>query len=326
MKNVTVLMATLSAATLLIALPASAESQYPAKTIEMVVPFPPGGGADTTGRIIASALSDKLGQQVVVINKPGAAGTLGTTYVARAKSDGYTVLLGQVNSNAITPAVYNSLSYDMSKDFEPVGYIGYSPTVLVAKPDIHVSSVKELVALAKKEPATLFYASDGKGAAANLAGELFKQITGTDITHVPYKGSSPAVVDIMAGNVDIGFFTLPATLPNIKTGKLKALAIVRPSRQAELPDVPTFSEAGYPKFQVQNWYGLLAPAGTPDEAIGKLNTALQQTLAEKDVVDKLARLGIEAGEAGTPPTFATFIKNEIDKYSQVVEASHMKLD
>lgn len=304
----------------------AANVDYPHKTVELVVPFPPGGGADTVGRILAQGMSEDLGQQVVVLNKPGAAGTIGTSFVAKSAPDGYTILLAQVNSNAIAPNVYKSLPFDAAKDFSAIGYIGYSPTVLVATPSLGVKTVAQLVALAKKKPGALFYASDGNGGVANVAGEMFKQLTHTDITHVPYKGSNPAVADLLGGNVSIGFFTMPSLLPLINSGKLVALAVATPKRHARLPNVPTFSEAGLKEFKVQNWYGLVAPAGTPAPVISKLNAALNKSLSNPNLIASMSKPGIDVGPVGSPGDFSKLLKNEQERYAKVVKAAHIALD
>jgi len=304
----------------------AADIQFPAKAVELVVPFPPGGGADTVGRILAKSMSGELGEQMVVLNKPGAAGTIGTAFVAKSAPDGYTILLAQVNSNAVAPNVYKNLPFDADKDFSAIGYIGFSPTVLVANPKVNVKTVAQLVDLAKEKPGSLFYASDGNGAVANIAGELFKQLTGTDITHVPYKGSTPAVADLLGANVSIGFFTMPSLLPNISAGKLTALAIATPGRHARLPDVPTFSEAGLEEFKVQNWYGLVAPAGTPESVIAKLNAALNKALADPDVGSSMSKQGIDLGPAGSAGDFQNFMRQEQARYAKVVKAAHISLD
>ena len=304
----------------------AANKDFPTKVIELVVPFPPGGGADAVGRILAHKMSEELGGQIVILNKPGAAGTIGTAFVASASPDGYTMLLGQVNSNAIAPNVYKTLPFNASADFAAVGYIGFSPTVLVAKPKLGVKTAAELVALAKEKPGSLFYASDGNGAVAHVAGEMFKQLTDTEITHVPYKGSGPAVTDLVAGNVDIGFFTLPALLPMIESDRLTALAIATPQRHPKLPDVPTFAEIGLEAFKVTNWYGLLVPASTPGSVISKLNSSLNSAINDPKVAARLGEVGIDAGPTGSADAFAKMMNAELSHYATVVQAAKIAID
>ena len=250
---------------------ASAFAQgYPNKPVRMIVGFPPGGGTDVVARVISAKLQEWYGQAVLVENRPGATGTIGADAVAKSAPDGYTLIMGHVNSHGIAPNLFAKLPYDAIKDFAAVSYVGYVPNVLAVHPSVQAKSVKELVALAKSKPGAMNYASSGNGSTQHLAGEMFKQLTGTSIVHVPYKGSGDAIKDLLAGVVNMNFDTMPPVLPHIQAGKLRGLAISTPKRLAQLPDVPTFEEEGIRGFDVTNWYGVMAPGGTPREIVAKL--------------------------------------------------------
>ncbi len=258
---------------------------YPTKPVRLIVGFPPGGGTDVVARVIAQKLTEWWGQAVTVENRAGATGTIGADSVAKAAPDGYTLLMGHVNSHGIAPNLFPKMPYDALKDFVAVAYVGYVPNVLAVHPSVPAKSVKELVALAKAQPGKLNFASSGNGSTQHLAGELFKQLTGTSIVHVPYKGSGDAIKDLLAGVVSMNFDTMPPVLPHIQAGKLRGLAISTPRRLPQLPDVPTFAEEGITGFDVANWYGVMAPAGTPRELVTRLNVDINKAmLAELDAL------------------------------------------
>ena len=299
--------------------------QYPAKPIRMVVGFAPGGGTDLVARIIGQKMTESWGQPVLVDNRAGATGTIGADLVAKAPGDGYTLLMGHVNSHGIAPNLFKKLPYDAERDFAMVAYVGYVPNVLVIHPSIPARNVKELIALAKSQPDALNYASSGVGSTQHLAGELFKLLTGVTIVHVPYKGSGPAVVDLLAGHVSMNFDTMPPVLPHIKTGRMRALALTTPKRSPQLPDVPTLIEAGLKGFDMTNWYGVMAPAKTPRDIVVKLNGEINRIVRLPDAKSKLEEAGTQL-DPMSPEQFATFLHSEIGKYAKLVKASGVTLD
>jgi tripartite-type tricarboxylate transporter receptor subunit TctC len=298
---------------------------YPTKPVRLVVPFPPGGTTDILARAVAQTLSEAWGQQVIVDNHPGAGGNNGSDLVAKAPHDGYTLLMGTVGTHAINPSLYAKMPYDHVKDFTPVILVAGVPNVLVVNPSVPAHSVEELIALAKANPGKLNFASSGNGTSIHLSGELFKTMTGTQITHVPYKGSAPALTDLMGGQVQLMFDNLPSSLAFIKAGKLRALAVTTSTRSAALPDVPTLAESGLPGFEASSWFGVLAPAGTPREIVVKLNGAIDAWLASAGAREKLAAQGaIAAG--GPPDAFVRHIATETAKWAKVVKASGAHTD
>jgi tripartite-type tricarboxylate transporter receptor subunit TctC len=299
--------------------------QYPAKAIRMVVGFAPGGGTDLVARIIGQKMTEAWGQPVLVDNRAGATGTIGADLVAKAPADGYTLLMGHVNSHGIAPSIFKKLPYDAERDFAMVAYVGYVPNVLVIHPSIPARSVKELIALAKAQPGTLNYASSGVGSTQHLAGEMFKIITGVNIVHVPYKGSGPAVVDLLAGHVSMNFDTMPPVLPHIKSGRMRALALTTPKRSPQLPNVPTMMEVGLKGFDMTNWYGVMAPAKTPRDVVVKLNGEINRIVGLKDAKAKLEEAGTQL-DPMSPEQFATFLNSEIAKYAKLVKAAKVSLD
>jgi tripartite-type tricarboxylate transporter receptor subunit TctC len=318
MKTIAALALALAAAPLL-------AQQYPAKPIRMVVGFAPGGGTDLVARIIGQKMSEAWGHPVLVDNRAGATGTIGADLVAKAPGDGYTLLMGHVNSHGIAPNLFRKLPYDAERDFSMVAYVGYVPNVLVIHPSIPAQSVKELIAIAKSRPNSLNYASSGVGSTQHLAGELFQLLTGAKITHVPYKGSGPAVVDLLAGHVSMNFDTMPPVLPHIKSGRMRALALTTPKRSPQLPNVPTMIEVGLKGFDMTNWYGIMAPAKTPRDVVMKLNTEANRIMALPDAKAKLEEAGTQL-DPGTPEQFATFLHSEIAKYAKLVKAANVSLD
>jgi len=298
---------------------------YPTKPIRIVVPFPAGGTTDVLARAAAQKLAETLGQPAVVDNRPGAGGNIGAELVAKSAPDGYTLLMGTVGTHAINPGLYPKLPYDHVKDFAPVILVAGVPNVLVINPALPVNSVPELIAYAKANPGKLNFASSGNGTSIHLSAELFKTMAGVQMTHVPYKGSAPALQDLVGGQVQLMFDNLPSSLALIKGGKLKALAVTSGARAAALPDVPTLAESGLPGFEASSWFGLLAPTGTPSSVIAKLNGEIAKWLATPEAKEKLLAQGANAA-GGTAEEFAQFIAAETAKWQKVVKESGAKVD
>ena len=297
---------------------------YPDKPLKLVVPFPPGGPTDIVGRLVAQKLAEGIGQPVVVENRPGAGGTVGSTAVARAPADGYTLLYGSTTL-AIAPSLYRDLAYDPRTAFAPISLVSRGPIIAAVNAQLPAKTLKDFIALAKSSPGRINYGSAGSGTPPHLAAELFNTVAGVDLVHVPYKGGGPAVSDLAGGQVQVIFEGLPTLLPHIKSGKVRALAITGAKRDPALPEVPTFAEAGLPGYDANFWNGLVAPAGTPAEVIARLNSVLVQALATPEVHAALVRLGLEAAGT-TPQQFGDFIAAEIDKWARVVKASGAKID
>lgn len=303
--------------------PADAQA-YPSRPIRWVVPFPAGGGADRLSRVIGQKLTENWGQQTVIEFRPGAAGNIGTEFVARAAPDGYTI--GLVSPNLATyPSLYRKPAYDPVKDFAAVTLVSTASFVLVVHPSVPAKSVRELIALAKAAPGRLNYASSGVGAGAHLSAELFKSMAGVNIVHVPYKGHTPALVDLIAGQTDMMFSNAGSGLPHIQAGKLKALAVTTPQRWALLPQLPTLSESGLPGFDVTQWSGLVAPAGTPQAIIDKLSGEVVRILKMPDVHTQIVALGFTP-VGNTPSEFSAHIKAEIAKWAKVIKAAGIRAD
>jgi len=298
---------------------------YPTKPVRMIVGFPPGGGTDVVARVISQKLSEWWGQAVTVENRAGATGTIGADAVAKSPADGYTLIMGHVNSHAIAPNLFAKLPYDPIRDFAAVAYVGYVPNVLAVHPSINVKSVKELVALLKANPGKYNYASSGNGSTQHLAGELFKQLTGTNIVHVPYKGSGDAIKDLLAGVVAMNFDTMPPVLPHIQAGKLRGLAISTPKRLPLLPDVPTFVEEGINGFDVANWYGIMAPAGTPREIVQKINLDTNKAMLVPEVRARLESVGTQMHEQ-SPAEFEAYMKSEVAKYAKLIKDIGVRIE
>jgi tripartite-type tricarboxylate transporter receptor subunit TctC len=307
------------------AVAAAGAQGFPDRPAKLVVPFPPGGPLDVTGRLIAQKLTEAWGQSVVVENKPGAGGNIGADLVAKSAPDGYTILLGALSTHAVNPSLYAKMPYDAVKDFVPITLLATTPNVLVVNPSLPVNSVQDLVAYAKAHPGKLSFGSGSNGSAGHLAGELFKVDTGTDIVHIPYKGGAPATQALLAGDVQFMFDNLANATAQVKAGKLKALAVTTAERSKLAPDLPTMAEAGLPGFDISTWYGLLAPAGTPKDVIAKWNASVVKILNTPEVRDRLAAQGAEAAPT-TPEQFAAFIQREIPKYARIVKASGAKID
>ena len=316
--------ALLAAGALLALCGGAAAQSYPNRPIHVIVPFPAGQASDTIMRVVGDRLAKSLGQPVIVDNKPGAGGNLGTDQGAKAPPDGYTLTVATA-ALPISKNVYRKLPFDPVQDFAPITLMTITPLVLVARPDLPAKNVGELVEQAKKNPGKMTFASSGTGTSHQLSGELFKTLAGIDLLHVPYKGSPPAHVDLMAGTVDIMFDNIVPVTPQIKQGKLKALAVTTKTRAPSLPDVPTMSEAGFPNFEAVAWFGLLAPAGTPRPIIDRLNKETVAILNAPDIKERLAGLGATT-VGDTPAEFARFIKSEIDKWAPVVKRAHIELE
>lgn len=302
---------------------AHAQQKYPTKPIRLIVPFPAGGGVDIVGRTVGEKLGARLGQTMVVDNRPGAGATLGTSIAAKSTPDGYTLLTAPVIGLAISHAYYPKLNYDMRRDLAPVSKIGFGTVVMVVPPSLGVSSVQELVALAKSNPGQLSFASSGIGGLIHLSGEMFKQMAGINILHVPYKGSSQLLPDLIDGRVSLAIDSLPAHLPHIKAGRLRALGVARRNRSAQLPQVPTMSEAGLQGFESYTDYALYAPAGTPKAIIATLNREVIPVLQLPDVRAKLESLGIDVA-GSTPEALGAEVASEIAKWTKLIKDANIK--
>ncbi len=298
---------------------------YPARPIHLIVPFPPGGPTDIVGRWVGQRVSEGLGQPVIVENRPGAGGTVGSTAAAKAPPDGYTLLYGSTSTLAIAPSLYHELAYDPRSAFAPISLVSRGAIIAAVNAQVPARTLQEFIALAKRSPGALSYASAGSGTPPHLAAELFKSIAGVDLLHVPYKGGAPAINDLVGGQVQAIFEGEVVLLPHVKSGRVRALAITGTKRDPALPDVPTFAEAGLPKYDAYFWSGLVAPAGTPADVIAKLNSVLVQALNTPDAREALKYQGLEPAGT-TPQQFAAFIAGEVERWEQVVKASGAKLD
>ena len=303
----------------------AAAQNYPARPVRLSVPFPAGGTTDILARAIAQKLSEGLGQQFVVDNRPGAGGNIGADFVAKAPPDGYTLLMGTVGTQAINTSLYAKMPYDAAKDFAPVVLVAGVPNVLVVNTALPVRTVADLVKLAKEKPGTINFASSGNGTSIHLSGELFKVMTGVQMSHVPYKGSAPALVDLIGGQVQVMFDNLPSALPHVKSGKLRAVAVTSTKRAPALPDVPTIAESGVPGFEATSWFGILGPAGTPRDVVTKIDAEANKALQSSEMKEKLLSQGAEAA-GGSPEQFGDYIKSETVKWAKVVKESGAKVD
>lgn len=297
----------------------SAPDEYPAKPVRIVVGFSAGGPSDILARLLAQKLGESFGHRFLIDNRPGASGTIGAELVAKAPADGYTLLMVPA-THSVNPSLYRKLPFDTIRDFTAVGLVAEGPFVLVVHPSLPVKSVKELIALARSREGKLNYASAGVGGLPHLAGELFKTMTGVQMTHVPYKGAAPATVDVVSGYVPIMFNNMLSAVPHVKAGRLRALAVTISKRSSALPDIPTIAESGVEGYDVSGWYGVLAPAGLPPHVLGRLNSAVNRAVLQPDVVRLLANEGIDA-VTSTPDEFATRIRKEITKWDAVVKTS-----
>ena len=299
---------------------------YPSKAVTLVIPFPPGGPTDAMARTLAAEIREKLGQTMVVENRAGAGGNIGAEYVARAEPDGYTLMFGTSGPLAINASLYRKIGYDPTKSFAPVIRVGHLPNILVVHPSLPVKNVPELIAYAKAHPDKLSYASSGNGASSHLAGVMFNSQAGTDLQHVPYKGTGPALNDLLGGQVAMSFTDILTAIPYVKTGKLRALGVTTQARSHALPDVPTVAEQGLPNYDVSVFFGIVAPAGTPADRIALLNKAFASVLASPKVRDLFASQGLEAATDTSPAALARFIASETAKWQAVVKQSGAQLD
>ena len=302
-----------------------AQPAYPAKAIRLVVPFPPGGTTDILARVAGQKITEATGQQVIVDNRPGAGGNIGTEIVAKAPPDGYTLLTDPGSTLTINPSLFTKLPFDPLKDFAPVTIIAAVPNLLVVHPSLPVRNVKELISLAKAKPGQLNYASTGAGQSTHLSMELFKLMAGIAVTHIPYKGSSPALTDLLAGHVSLMFDNMPSCLPHVKANKLRALGVSTLKRSPALPALPTIAESGLAGFEVSVWFGVLAPAGTARDVVNRLNAIIVQALASPDVRERLAGQGAEP-VGNTPDQFTAQMQRDLVIWAKVVKDANIKLD
>jgi len=309
----------------LMPLHASAQAGYPDKPIRLIVPFAPGGVTDTSGRVIADALSKRLGQQVIVDNRAGASGNIGTQLVATAAPDGYTLVLGFDGTLVINPHVFASVPFDTLRDLAPVGKIGDADLIIVAYPGFPAKTLQALIDYSKKQPSGVSYGTSGIGGTPHIAGELLNQQTGAKLVHVPYKGGGQAITDALGGQIPLVFTAVAGAQQHVKSGKLTAIAVSSRKRSGSLPDVPTFAESGVPDFVVSSWVGLLAPAKTPPAVIERLNRELNAALVAPETVEQLAKLGI-APTPGTPEAFGAEMRSDLEKYGKVVRAAGVKAE
>ena len=308
---------------LVLTAPANAQS-YPNKPVRVVVPYPPGGPTDIVARVLFQQVSEATGQQFLVDNRAGAGGNIGAEIVAKSPADGYTLLIG-TTAHAINMSLFKNLSYDVQKDFAPVSLLTQGPLVLVAHPQFPANSIKEVIELAKSKSGGLNFASSGNGQSTHLSAELFNTMAGIKMSHVPYKGSAPALTDVMSGQVDVMFDTTLSAMPFVKAGKLKALGLTSPVRSPAAPDVPTIAESGLPGYEVFAWNGVFVPAGTPKAIIQQLNDQIRKAMLLPQVKDKFSAQCF-AASWNSPENFGVFVKNEVDKWSRTVKASGATLD
>ncbi|MBP7564626.1 MAG: tripartite tricarboxylate transporter substrate binding protein [Burkholderiaceae bacterium] len=303
--------------------PLTQAQAWPDRPVKLVSPWPPGGSNDTFSRLLATRLTTTLGQPVVVENRPGATGTLGVGQVARAPADGYLLVMGSSPTHATAASIYPQLNYNPVKDFAPITLVGSSANALVVHPSVPARTVAELIALAKAKPGTLTYASTGNGSSQHLSAELFKAMAGVDMLHVPYKGAAPAISDIVAGHINLGFHNMVDVLPHVKAGTLRALAVTSSKRARPLPDVPTIAESGVPGYMAEVWFGVFAPANTPRPIVDRLNRELVAALADPDIRAKFDAAGMSV-VGNSPDEFARYVQEEVTKWSDIVRRADVK--
>lgn len=319
MRKTRKLLNSMAVLALVLGAPAAGAAAWPEQTITMVVPYPPGGPTDIVARVVAQGLGEKLGQTVVVDNKAGAGGNIGADIVARAKPDGYTLLIA-TTAHAINMSLFKDLNYDTRSSFEPISALTEGPLMLVTRPDLGVNTVQELIQHAKQAAQPMTFASSGNGQSTHLAAELFSSMAGVDMTHIPYRGSAPAMTDVMGGQVDIMFNTMLSSMPYVADGKMKALAVTSAKRSPAAPDLPTVDEAGLDGYEATAWNGLLAPKDTPAEIVDKLSAALKDVMNQPKVKDTFTAQGF-APNWMSPQDFRAYLDNEVNKWAEVVKAS-----
>jgi tripartite-type tricarboxylate transporter receptor subunit TctC len=304
----------------------SAAQVYPTKPIRMIVGFPPGGGTDVMARLVVPKMIEAWGQQVVIDNRAGATGIIGTDLVAKAVPDGYTLLMGHVATNAIAASLFAKLPFDPARDFAPITRVSSVPHLLVVHPSVDARTVKDLIAFAQARPGQITFPSAGNGSTPHLAGEIFKTMTGVNLVHVPYKGSGQSMQDLLGGQVQVAFDTTPAVMQYVKAGRLRPLGVSTLKRLAALPEVPTIAESGVPGYEVTTWYGLFAPAGTPPAIVRKVFTEVARIVRLPDVKERLDGLGTEETTNASPEEFAALVKADIAKYATVIKAAGLRID
>lgn len=299
---------------------------YPSKPVRMVVGFPPGGGTDVVARILQPKLSEFLGQSVVIDNRPGATGTVAAGQVARSPADGYTIMMGHVAVNAIAPSLFSKLPYDVSKDFAPVTLAAAVPHIIVVHPALPVTSVKQLIALAKAHPGELSFPSAGSGSTPHLAGEMFKSMTGTMLLHVPYKGTGQSIPDLLAGRHQVAFDTMPAATPYVRSGRMRPLAVSSAKRVADFASLPTVEEAGVPGYVLTTWYGVFAPAGTPPAIVNRLHAEFARAIQSPGTRERLVENGFDGTVTNSPEEFAAMVRADIVRYAKLVKEAGLQID
>jgi tripartite-type tricarboxylate transporter receptor subunit TctC len=315
----------LAAFVLVLVATAALAQPYPTRPVKLIVPFPPGGNTDIVGRLIAQKLSDGFGQQVYVENRGGAGGTIGAEAAAKSPADGYTLFFSTTGTLASAPAMQPALRYDPIKDFAPISTLANAPVVIIVSATAKPKTLRELIEIAKAQPGALKFGSAGTGHFVHVAGEMFKDTARVDLLHVPYKGIGPALIDLLAGRIDVMFDAFAAYEPHLQSGKLRALAVANRSRLSRLPDVPTTAEAGLPDYVLASWFGLAAPAGTPAQAIERVDAQVLKAIAEPDVREQMGKLGLEPG-GSSPQQYATMIAEELARWRAVVKAAGIKLE
>jgi len=313
-----------AAVALVAAFPAAAQ-QWPTKPVRFIVPFPAGGTTDILARVVGHRLSETLGQQFVVENRAGAGGNVGTEVAARAEPDGYTIMMGTIGTHSINPSIYSKLPYDPVKDFAPVSLVAMVANIVVVHPSVEAKTIQELVAYAKKNPGKLNFGTPGNGTSGHLSGELFKSLTGTDLTHVPYRGSAPMLQDLIAGQIQMTFDNLPSALPHVRGGALRALGVTTPERWPATPDIPTVAEQGVAGYDATAWFAVYAPAKTPPEIVAKLSQEIDKGLKTPELAAKLREQGAEP-VGGSPERLGQFTAAEIEKWAKVAKAANAKID
>jgi len=303
----------------------AAAQTYPTKPVRIIVTFPPGGPSDFVARSLGQKLTEAWGQQIIVDNRGGAGGVVGVEAAARASPDGYTLLQGQSGGMSVNPALLPKLSYDPFRDFAPISMLVINPQMLVAHPSLPVKSVKELIALAKRRPGQINYASAGYGTTQHLGMEMLKVMTGIDLLHVPYKGTSPLLVDLFSGQVSLNFTSMPAVLPHVRTGKLRGVAVGSASRSSAAPEVPTVAESGVPGFEYVAWYGLFAPAETPQAIVSRINSQVVKALSDPDLSQRLARQGAEPSPS-TPDGLAKYMREDHERWKKVIKTANIRVE